>query len=134
RGVTLLRPKGAWVASHWPGFPAPDDLEALAEDLRAFLATRPALRLYVDTALRGEWARLGLLDDPEPDVVGCGGAQRHVAVTPTGDVSPCSHAIRAEYRMVNLLEDDPGRLWSAGSPGRRRYVESCAGVACPCRA
>ena len=52
----------------------------------------PSVRLYVDTALRAEWAELGLFADPEPDVAGCGGGHRHVAITPEGDVFPCSHA------------------------------------------
>jgi hypothetical protein len=51
--------------------------------------------MYVDTALRGEWAGPGLFEDPEPEVAGCGGGQRHVAITPEGDVFPCSHAHRA---------------------------------------
>jgi MoaA/NifB/PqqE/SkfB family radical SAM enzyme len=124
RSVTLLCPKGDWTAAHWPGFPGPRDLEAAAEGVRSFTAGRPAVRLYVDTALRGEWAGLGLLDDPEPDVVGCGGGQRHVAVTPEGDVYPCSHARGAGYRMGNLLTDGPDDLWSRGTglAARRRYV------------
>jgi mycofactocin biosynthetic radical S-adenosylmethionine protein MftC len=135
RSVTLLRPKGDWTAAHWPGFPGPRDLEAAAEGVRSFTAGRPAVRLYVDTALRGEWAGLGLLDDPEPDVVGCGGGQRHVAVTPEGDVYPCSHARGAGYRMGNLLTDGPDDLWSRGTglAARRRYVRDCPGVRCACR-
>jgi hypothetical protein len=73
QAVTFLRPKGAWATEHWPSFPDADQLTRLARDLRLFLRTRPHLRLYVDTALRGEWARLGLLQDPEPEVLGCGG-------------------------------------------------------------
>jgi radical SAM protein with 4Fe4S-binding SPASM domain len=135
RGVTLLCPKGGWAAAHWPGFPGPRDLEAAAEGVRRFTAGYPPVRLYVDTALRGEWAALGLLDDPEPDVVGCGGGQRHVAVTPEGDVYPCSHARRPGYRMGNLLADGRDRLWSAGLglAARRRYARDCRGVRCACR-
>ena len=88
------------------------------------------MRLYVDTALRGEWAELGLLDDPEPDVAGCGGGQRHVAVTPEGDVFPCSHARRPAYRMGNLLTDDLDRLWSGG-PGSR-HGRDTSGTAAAC--
>ncbi|HEX5271202.1 MAG TPA: radical SAM protein [Gemmataceae bacterium] len=134
-GVTFLRPKGAWAAEHWPGFPSDGDLARLADTLRRFLDGRPSLRLYVDTALRGEWSRLGLLDDPEPDVLGCGGGQRHVAVTPEGDVYPCSHQRRPEYRMGNLLTDDLERLWAMGSghAGRQRYLCDCRGTICPCR-
>jgi radical SAM protein with 4Fe4S-binding SPASM domain len=86
-------------------------------------------------ALRGEWAGLGLLDDPEPDVVGCGGGQRHVAVTPEGDVYPCSHARCADYHMGNLLTDGRDHLWSmeAGLAARRGYVRDCQGVRCACR-
>ncbi|MBX6312434.1 MAG: radical SAM protein [Isosphaeraceae bacterium] len=134
-GVTFLRPKGPWVAEHWPGFPSPDDLEILAADLWAFLDDRPPLRLSVDTALRGEWARLGLLTDPEPEVLGCGGGQRHIALSPEGDVYPCSHARRRpDYRMGNLLRDDFRHLWPSGMgpPGRRRYLADCRGVRCPC--
>ena len=105
RGITLLRPKGEWARANWPGFPSADDLDAAAAGIRAFVASRPAVRLYVDTALRGEWAELGLFEDPEPDVAGCGGGQRHVAVTPEGDVFPCSHARVPDYRMGNLLTD-----------------------------
>ena len=134
--VTFLRPKGDWAAEHWPGFPSAGDLDHLADDVRSFLEAKPLLRLYVDTALRGEWARLGLLDDPEPEVLGCGGAQRHVAVSPEGDVYPCSHQRRPEYRLGNLLTDDLEGLWSKGSglAGRQRYLEDCRGVECPCRA
>ena len=135
RSVTLLCSKGDWASAHWPGFPGPRDLEAAAEGVRSFTADRPSVRLYVDTALRGEWAELGLLDDPEPDVVGCGGGQRHVAVTPEGDVYPCSHARCADYRMGNLLTDDRDHLWSMGTglAARRRYVRDCHGVRCACR-
>jgi radical SAM protein with 4Fe4S-binding SPASM domain len=134
--VTFLRPKGAWAAAHWPGFPTSDDLARLGDALRSFLESKPPPRLYVDTALRGEWAQLGLLCDPEPEVLGCGGGQRHVAVTPEGDVYPCSHQRRSEYRLGNLLTDDGERLWSAGPGllGRQRYLRDCRGVACPCRA
>jgi radical SAM protein with 4Fe4S-binding SPASM domain len=134
--VTFLRPKGAWASAHWPGFPRADDLARLAGALRSFLEAKPPLRLYVDTALRGEWARLGLLCDPEPEVLGCGGGQRHVAVTPDGDVYPCSHQRRPEYRLGNLLTDDPERLWSKdpGLAGRQRYLRACRGVTCPCQA
>jgi|GEM_PF-5469639 len=135
RSVTLLCSKGDWASAHWPGFPGPRDLEAAAEGVRSFTADRPSVRLYVDTALRGEWAELGLLDDPEPDVVGCGGGQRHVAVTPEGDVYPCSHARCADYRMGNLLTDGRDHLWSMGTglAARRRYVRDCRGVRCACR-
>jgi radical SAM protein with 4Fe4S-binding SPASM domain len=135
QGVTFLRPKGAWAAEHWPGFPTADDLARLADDLRSFLEEKPPLRLYVDTALRGEWAEVGLLEDPEPEVLGCGGGQRHVAVTPEGDVYPCSHQRRPEYRLGNLLTDDLEEMWlkGAGLVGRRRYLDECRGVACPCR-
>jgi radical SAM protein with 4Fe4S-binding SPASM domain len=134
QAVTFLRPKGGWVAVHWPGFPTAADWDRLGEDLRSFLATRPPLRLYVDTALRGEWARLGLLEDPEPEVLGCGGGQRHVAVTPDGDVYACSHARRPEYRLGNLLTDTGEQLWQTGQgrAGRRRYLEDCDGTRCAC--
>jgi MoaA/NifB/PqqE/SkfB family radical SAM enzyme len=133
--VTLLRPKGAWAAEHWPGFPSAEDLARVAGDLKAFVQTRPPLRLYVDTALRGEWADLGLLEDPEPEVLGCGGGQRHVAVTPKGDLYPCSHQRRPQYRLGNLLTDDLEQVWScgAGRLGRQRYLRDCSGVYCPCR-
>jgi mycofactocin biosynthetic radical S-adenosylmethionine protein MftC len=136
RAVTFLRPKGAWAAEHWPGFPNVGDLARLGDDVRSFLETKPPLRLYVDTALRGEWVRLGLLDDPEPEVLGCGGGQRHVAVTPEGDVYPCSHQRRPEYRLGNLLTDDFEGLWSkgSGSAGRQRYLRDCRGEECPCQA
>ncbi len=135
RSITLLRPKGGWAAAHWPGFPGPGDLEAAAEGVRRFTAERPPVRLYVDTTLRGEWAGLGLLDDPEPDVLGCGGGQRHVAVTPEGDVYPCSHARSPAYRMGHLLTDDPDHLWSIGTDraARSRYLQDCRGVRCVCR-
>src|SRR5207302_3940741 len=108
----------------------------LADDLRSFLGTKPPLRLYVDTALRGEWARCGLLADPEPEILGCGGGQRHVAVTPEGDVYPCSHQHRPEYRLGNLLTDDLEQLWSRGTgrAGRLHFLGACMGVQCPCRA
>jgi radical SAM protein with 4Fe4S-binding SPASM domain len=133
--VTLLRPKGAWAGEHWPDFPRARDLAPVADALRSFLDGKPPLRLYVDTALRGEWARLGLLDDPEPEVLGCGGGQRHVAVTPEGDVYPCSHQRRPAYRMGNLLTDDFARLWSSGAglASRQRYSDDCRGAQCPCR-
>ena len=135
RNITLLRPKGDWARAHWPGFPSDRDLDAAAAGIRAFVASRPAVRLYVDTALRGEWAELGLFADPEPEVAGCGGGQRHVAVTPEGDVFPCSHARHADYRMGNLLVDELDRLWSEGPghPARRAYIDDCRGVRCACR-
>jgi len=135
QAVTFLRPKGVWAAEHWPDFPAGDHLARLADDLKSFLRTRPPLRLYVDTALRGEWARFGLLTDPEPEVLGCGGGQRHVAVTPEGDVYPCSHQHRPEYRLCNLLTDDLEQLWAAGAgwAGRQHYLRDCRGVQCPCQ-
>lgn len=134
QSITLLRPKREWAAAHWPSFPNADDLDALAADLRAFLALRPPLRLYVDTALRREWSRLRLLEDPEPEVLGCGGGQRHVAVTPEGDVYPCSHLRRPAYRLGNLLGDEEMQLWATGSgrEGRQRYLEVCRGAVCPC--
>lgn len=135
QAVTFLRPKGAWAARHWPGFPTAADLNVLAGDLSAFLESSPLRRLYVDTALRAEWATAGLLDDPEPEVFGCGGGQRHVAVTPEGDVYPCSHSRRPSYRMGNLLSDDCEQLWSSGRgrAARQQYIRDCAGVRCPCR-
>jgi MoaA/NifB/PqqE/SkfB family radical SAM enzyme len=135
RSITLLRPKGDWARANWPGFPSDGDLEAAASGIRAFVTSRPSVRLYVDTAMRGEWAALGLFEDPEPEVAGCGGGQRHVAVTPKGDVFPCSHARHAEYLMGNLLLDDDARIWSRGPGGsaRRRYIEACLGVRCACR-
>jgi radical SAM protein with 4Fe4S-binding SPASM domain len=136
QAVTFLRPKGAWAAAHWPGFPTAADLARLAAELRSFIEKKPPLRLYVDTALRDEWARAGLLHDPEPEVLGCGGAQRHVAVTPNGDVYPCSHQRRPEYRLGNLLTDDLAALWSrgAGLAGRQCYLRDCRGRHCPCQA
>lgn len=133
-GVTFLRPKGAWAARHWPGFPSPRDFDRMAVDLKAFLRSRPPLRLYVDTALRAEWSQWGLLEDPEPDVLGCGGGQRHVAVNPDGDVYPCSHLRRAEYGMGNILHDDPAVIWTEGKgrAGRVLYLDQCCGVRCPC--
>jgi radical SAM protein with 4Fe4S-binding SPASM domain len=135
-GVTFLRPKGKWAARHWPDFPAGDDLARLGDDLRSFMRTRPPVRLYVDTALRGEWVECGLLKDPEPEVVGCGGGQRHVAVTPEGDVYACSHQRWPEYRLGNLLSDDFKQLWAkgAGRAGRERYRSACRGMRCPCQA
>jgi len=134
RQITMLRPKGPWCAAHWPGFPRLKDLRPLASDLGAYLAEQPPLRLYVDTALRGMWAQLGLLEDPEPEVAGCGGGQTHVGVTPEGDVYPCSHVCRPRYRMGNLLTDAPDQLWlsGAGLAARRRYRADCQGVQCPC--
>jgi pyrroloquinoline quinone biosynthesis protein E len=134
RSVTLLRPKGQWAATHWPGFPTIADLAPLADALRDFIQTNPPMRLYVDTALRGEWAELGLFEDPEPEVLGCGGGQRHVAVTPEGDVYPCSHLRAAPYRLGNLLTESPAQLWytGAGWESRQRYRGACRGPACPC--
>jgi radical SAM protein with 4Fe4S-binding SPASM domain len=134
QAVTFLRPKGAWAAEHWPSFPTAKDLACLKEELTSFLQARPPLRLYVDTALRGEWAQAGLLQDPEPEILGCGGGQRHVAVTPEGNVYPCSHQRRPDYRLGNLLTDNQERLWSKGSgwAGRQRYLSDCHGVQCPC--
>ncbi|HEU4408201.1 MAG TPA: SPASM domain-containing protein [Polyangiaceae bacterium] len=94
--------------------------------LRAFVRECPGVRLSVDTALRREWALAGLLDDPEPNVLGCGGAQRHVALTPGGDVYPCSHARRAGYAMGNLLVDAPSTIWASGQ-GVARYLATCQG-------
>jgi radical SAM protein with 4Fe4S-binding SPASM domain len=136
RSITLLRPKGDWAHTHWPGFPSADDFQATAAGVRAFLASRPAVRMYVDTAMRAEWADLGLFEDPEPEVAGCGGGQRHVAVTPEGDVFPCSHARSDHLCMGNLLTDEFDLLWSLG-PGRRarrQYLGACRGVCCACRA
>ena len=135
RQITLLRPKGKWARTHWPSFPGTDDLDATAAGIRAFLANRPAVRLYVDTALRGEWAELGLFEDPEPDVAGCGGAQRHVAITPEGDVFPCSHARRDDYRMGNLLTERNDRIWSQDTNRsvRQQFVRACRGVRCACQ-
>lgn len=132
--VTLLRPKGEWTARHWPGFPTAADLDALADGLRAFLAHRPPLRLYVDTALRAEWSCLGLFEDPEPEVLGCGGGQRHVAVTPEGEVYACSHMRTPNYRLGHLLHDDPARLWNVGKgwEARQQYLKSCRGRTCAC--
>ena len=48
--ITLLRPKGEWARANWPGFPSAEDLETAAADIRAFMSSRPAVRLYVDTA------------------------------------------------------------------------------------
>src|SRR5439155_4397430 len=132
---TFLRPKGDWVAEHWPGFPTTYDLTCVADDLRSFLEAKPPLRLYVDTALRCEWTQIGLLQDPEPEVLGCGGGQRHVAVTPEGDVYACSHQRQPEYHLGNLQTDDLEQLWSsgAGREARQRYLRNCRGVQCPCR-
>jgi radical SAM protein with 4Fe4S-binding SPASM domain len=136
RAITILRPKGEWARAHWPGFPTPADFQAVAEGIRAFLSSRPPVRMYVDTALRGEWAELGLFEDPEPEVVGCGGGQRHVAVTPEGDVFPCSHARLFDYHMGNVFTDDLDKLWSDNLSGlaRRRFVQTCRGGCCACRA
>ena len=135
RHITLLRPKGEWARTHWPGFPSADALQAMAGGIRAFLANRPPVRLYVDTAMRYEWAELGLFEDPEPDVAGCGGGQRHVAVTPEGDVFPCSHARSADYCMGNLLTERIDRIWSQGIGRsiRQRFVRACRGVRCACQ-
>jgi radical SAM protein with 4Fe4S-binding SPASM domain len=135
RNITLLRPKGEWARTHWPGFPSADAFQTMAAGIRAFLADRPPVRLYVDTALRCEWAELGLFEDPEPDVAGCGGGQRHVAVTPEGDVFPCSHARFADYRMGNLLTECVDRIWSqdVGRSIRQRFVRACRGVRCACQ-
>ena len=132
--ITLLRPKGPWAAQNWPGFPTRRDLRSIAAAVKRFMKRRPALRLYVDTALRGEWSRAGLLDDPEPDVLGCGGGQRHVAITPIGDVYPCSHCRWNDLRMGNLLRDGLEQIWLAGrgQAARRRYAKLCCGTTCPC--
>ena len=134
--ITLLRPKGDWARAHWPGFPCDRDLDAAAAGIRAFVASRPAVRLYVDTALRGEWAELGLFEDPEPEVAGCGGGQRHVAVTPEGDVFPCSHARHAP----SIAWATSWPMSSIGSgregPGIRLAgptSSDCRGVRCACR-
>ncbi|MHB1425353.1 MAG: radical SAM protein [Gemmataceae bacterium] len=134
QSITLLRPKGQWTDTHWPAFPTASDLDVLAAGLRSFLARRPPLRLYVDTALRGEWLRLGLFEDPEPEILGCGGGQRHIAVTPEGDVYPCSHLRQPAYRLGNLLRDEDAELWTSGCGwrGRQRYLNACRGMSCPC--
>jgi radical SAM protein with 4Fe4S-binding SPASM domain len=134
QSITLLRPKGVWTATHWPAFPTASDLEILAADLESFVARRPPLRLYIDTALRREWQQLGLFEDPEPEVLGCGGGQRHIAVTPEGDVYPCSHLRQLAYRLGNLLRENAEELWSAGRgwQNRQRYLNACRGMTCPC--
>jgi radical SAM protein with 4Fe4S-binding SPASM domain len=132
--ITLLRPKGKWAAQNWPGFPTRAALSAITSAVNRFIKRRPTLRLYVDTALRGEWFDAGLLDDLEPDVLGCGGGERHVAITPNGDVFPCSHAHWRNLHMGNLLRDDADQIWLDG-PGlsaRRRYRKMCCGTTCPC--
>ncbi len=136
QAVTLLRPKGAWAADRWAGFPTPENMRSIAASLKTFIDRRPNMRLFVDTALRGPWSQAGLLEDPEPEVLGCGGGQRHVAITPTGDVYPCSHACRRELRMGNLLDDDLRELWRAGNgrAARQQYRHLCRGTTCPCQA
>lgn len=132
--VTMLRPKGTWTTQNWPGFPTSRDLRLITASVKRFMKTRPALRLYVDTALRGEWYAAGLLDNPEPDVLGCGGGQRHVAITPVGDVYPCSHACATNLHMGNLLRDGLNEVWQdgRGQATRRRFEELCCGTTCPC--
>jgi len=75
------------------------------------------------------------LEDPEPEVLGCGGGQRHVALTPEGDVYPCSHVRHVGYRMGNLLTDDFAQLWQSGSgqESRRRYLRACVEKRCACQ-
>jgi radical SAM protein with 4Fe4S-binding SPASM domain len=132
--VTMLRPKGTWTTQNWPGFPTSRDLRLIAGSVKRFMKTRPALRLYVDTALRGEWSTAGLFVDPEPDVLGCGGGQRHVAITPVGDVYPCSHACATNLYMGNLLRDRLDEVWwdGRGQAARRRFEELCCGTTCLC--
>lgn len=117
--ITILRPKGLWATQNWPGFPTSRELRSIAVSMKRFMKARPALRLYVDTALRGEWSTAGLLGDPEPDVLGCGGGQRHVALTPAGDVYPCSHVRWTNLQMGNLC----GMAWITSGkvgPAKRR--------------
>jgi len=133
--VTLLAPKGEWARTRWAHFPNQDDLPALKSGVLSFLGSNPAIRLYVDTALREEWRRLGLLTDFEPEVVGCGGGQHHVALTPDGDVYPCSHARRAEFKLGNLLTGDFPK-WANGKTTARnisRFLARCRGYRCACR-
>jgi radical SAM protein with 4Fe4S-binding SPASM domain len=135
QAVTLLCPKGTWAAEKWRCFPTTVDMLSITSSLTTFIDRRPDLRLYVDTALRGPWSDAGLLKDPEPEVLGCGGGQRHVAITPTGDVFPCSHACRQELRLGNLLQHDFHELWSAGIgyTARQQYGRLCRGTTCPCQ-
>ena len=109
-------------------------MSLIAAGVNRFIKRTPALQLFVDTALRGEWSQVGLLDDPEPEVAGCGGGQRHVAVTPAGDVYPCSHARWENFQMGNLLHDDLNQIWQVGrGPAvRRRFENRCCGTACAC--
>lgn len=132
--ITLLRPKGSWAVRNWPVFPTSKDLRLIAAGIRRFIERAPNLRLFVDTALRGEWSQADLLDDPEPEVAGCGGGQRHVAITPVGDVFPCSHARWINLRMGNLLWDDFDQIWMGahGKTARRRFTKRCYGTACAC--
>jgi radical SAM protein with 4Fe4S-binding SPASM domain len=132
--ITLLRPKGAWTTRNWPGFPSPRDMSLIAAGVNRFIKRAPALRLFVDTALRSEWSQAGLLGDPEPEVVGCGGGQRHVAITPAGDVYPCSHARGINLRMGNLMRDDFDQIWQGarGQAARRRFKKQCHGATCAC--
>ncbi len=130
----LLFPKGTWTSRNRTAFPAPRDVRWVAGGVKQFMKRGPALRLFVDTALRREWSQAGLLDDPESEVVGCGGGQRHVAITPIGEVYPCSHARRANLYMGNLLRDELDEVWPAGrgQAARRHFGKLCCGMACPC--
>jgi radical SAM protein with 4Fe4S-binding SPASM domain len=132
--ITLLRPKGTWTTRNWPGFPTPRDVSLIAAGVDQFIKRAPALRLFVDTALRGEWSQAGLLDDPEPEVAGCGGGQRHVAITPDGDIYPCSHACWTNLCMGNLLRDKLDQVWRAGhgQVARGRFEKLCRGTTCAC--
>ena len=134
--ITMLRPKGTWTTQKWPSFPTSRDLRLIATSVTRFMKMRPALRLYVDTALRGEWSAAGLLEDPELGVLGCGGGQRHVAISPVGDVYPCSHARATNLHMGNLLRDGLDEVWQdgRGQAARRRFEELSCGTTCPCSA
>jgi radical SAM protein with 4Fe4S-binding SPASM domain len=58
-----------------------------------------------------------------------------VAITPVGDVYPCSHCRWNDLQMGNLLRDGLEQIWLAGrgQAARRRYAELCYGTTCPCR-
>jgi len=121
KSITLLRYKPPAEPARWRREnPSREAMGVFEQLLPEVTARHPETAFRIDCAASFLQRRLPRKVARFRGIRGCVAADRILALSPDGGIFPCSQLIYPDLKAGNILNDDPGAVWSF-SAAMRRY-------------